>query len=98
MLVQFLWNLLFSFLLHLCFYQTSLDELMNTLQPILSLASVSTYARPRHQKSFLNLRNTVILLNLRSARINLVQEGFEYKNCLVFDASSLLDFTKFCAG
>ena len=33
-------------------------------------------------------------LNLRVARVNFVQEGFERKNCLTFDTDRLLAFTE----
>ena len=76
----FPWNLLISFLLHLQFYQTGLDELDDTLHRFYLLASLSTYAKSIHQISFLNLAKAFIRLNLRVARVNFVQEGFECKN------------------
>ena len=87
------WNLLFSFHLHLQFYQTGLDELED-FTPLLSLASLSTYAKSIHQISFLNLANAFIRLNLRVARENFVWEVFECKKCLIFDTDRLLVFTK----
>ena len=45
--------------------------------PLLTLASLSTYARFIHQISFLNLANAFILLNLQVARVNSVYKGFE---------------------
>ena len=40
--------------------------------PLLSLASLSTYAKSIHQSSFLNLANAFMRLNLRVARVNFV--------------------------
>ena len=72
MLVQFLWNRLFSFLLHLRFYQTSPGEVVKHFTPLLSLASLSTYDRSIPDNSFSNVATAFILLNLRVARVNFV--------------------------
>ena len=68
----FPWNLLFSFLLHLQFYQTGLDELEDTLHHYYLYASLSTYAKSIHQISFLNLAKAFIRLKLRVATVNFV--------------------------
>ena len=47
-----------------------------------------------HQISYLNLAKALILLNFRVAKVNFVQEAFEYKNCLTFDTGNLLAFAK----
>ena len=80
-------NLLFSFLLHLQFHQTDLEELEDTLHPF--------YLWLVYQRiSFLNLANAFIHLSLRVAKVSFVSEGFEWKNCLTFDTDKLLVFTK----
>ena len=62
--------------------------------PLLSLASLSTYVTSINHISFLNLANALILLNFGKARVNLVYEGFECKNCLTVDTRRLLALTK----
>ena len=63
---------------------------------LLSFAGLPTYARSKHQISFLNLANAFILLNLRVVRVNFVNSGFECKNCLNSDAGGLLAFIEPC--
>ena len=62
--------------------------------PLLSLASLSTYAKSIHHISFLNLANAFICLNLPVVSVNFVWESFECKNCLTVETYRLLAFTK----
>ena len=58
--------------------------------PLLSVASFSTYARPKHQNWFMNLSNAFTLMSLREARVKFVYDRFDCEHCLTFDSGTLL--------
>ena len=58
--------------------------------PLLSFASLSTYAKSIHQISILYLANALIRLNLRFASVNFVEGSFECKT--VYPWKLLPDF------
>ena len=68
----FLWNLLFSFTLHLRFYQTHHDELVGPLHSYYIWLVHQNTLGPYTKFLYLNLANAFILLNLRVAGVNFV--------------------------
>ena len=71
-------NLLLSILLHLQFYQTGYDELEIILHRFYVWLVYQRKPSP-YTKSFLNLANAFLCLNLSVARVNFVQKVLNAK-------------------
>ena len=68
--------------LYLYFCQTSLDDLVNTLESCF-FATLSTYALSIYHVLFLKVGKSFITFNLRVVRISYVQETLECKICFL---------------
>ena len=94
----FLWSFLFFFLFASMVLSNRSWRTNRNFTPILSLASLSSYANFINKISFFNLASAFIPVNFHVARVNFVLEVSECENCLTFDTGGLLAFTELFSG
>ena len=90
----FLWNALFSLLLHVQFCRTGLHEIRDTLHRYNPWPVYQHLPCPYTELFCSNLSNAFILLNLPAVRVSFVYGVTRGKNCLTFDTGRLQAFAQ----